>query len=72
MGGMAFNVVSMVINAAQRGAGNTRISLTTNLVSNLVNVVFDYLLIGGISASRPWALPARRSPPSSARCADAR
>ena len=47
MGGMAFNVVSMVINAAQRGAGNTRISLTTNLVSNLVNVVFDYLLIGG-------------------------
>ena len=24
MGGMAFNVVSMVINAAQRGAGNTR------------------------------------------------
>lgn len=47
MGGMAFNVISMVINAAQRGAGNTRISLTTNLVSNLVNVVFDYLLIGG-------------------------
>lgn len=29
------------------GAGNTRISLTTNLVSNAVNVLFDYLLIGG-------------------------
>ena len=47
MGGMVFNVVSLVLNAAQRGAGNTRIAMTTNVISNSVNVVFNYLLIGG-------------------------
>ena len=47
MGGMVFNTVSMVINAAQRGCGNTKIALRTNLTSNLVNIVFNYLLIGG-------------------------
>lgn len=47
MGGMIFNVVSMVINAAQRGAGNTKIAMRTNIVSNLVNIIFNYLLIGG-------------------------
>ena len=47
MGGMVFNVISLVINAAQRGAGNTKIALYTNLVSNLVNMLFNYLLIGG-------------------------
>ena len=38
MGGMIFNVLSMGINAAQRGAGNTMIALRTNLISNLVNI----------------------------------
>lgn len=47
MGCMVFNVVSLVINAAQRGVGNTKIAMRTNLVSNLVNIVFNYLLIGG-------------------------
>ena len=37
----------MGINSAQRGAGNTRITMRTNLVSNTVNVIFNYLLIGG-------------------------
>ncbi|WP_243562560.1 MATE family efflux transporter [Neobittarella massiliensis] len=46
-GGMIFNVLSMVINAAQRGAGNTKIAMRTNIVSNGVNIVFNYLLIGG-------------------------
>lgn len=46
-GGMIFNVLCMVINAAQRGAGNTRIAMTTNIVSSLVNICFNYLLIGG-------------------------
>ena len=32
---------------AQRGAGNTKIAMRTNIVSNLVNIVFNYLLIGG-------------------------
>ena len=46
-GGMIFNVLSMVINAAQRGCGNTKIAMRTNLVSNGVNIVLNYLLIGG-------------------------
>ncbi len=47
MGGMIFNCIQMGINAAQRGAGNTKITMRTNLVSNIVNVIFNYLLIGG-------------------------
>ena len=47
MGGTFFNVISLVINAAQRGSGNTRIAMTTNVTSSIVNVLFNYLLIGG-------------------------
>lgn len=45
--GMIFNVLSLVINAAQRGCGNTQIAMTTNVTSSIVNIVFNYLLIGG-------------------------
>ncbi|MCR4618068.1 MAG: MATE family efflux transporter, partial [Lachnospiraceae bacterium] len=47
MGGIIFNCISMGINSAQRGAGNTKITMRTNVTSNLVNIVFNYLLIGG-------------------------
>lgn len=47
MGGMIFNCIQMGINSAQRGAGNTRITMRTNLVSNTVNILFNYLLIQG-------------------------
>ena len=47
MGGMIFNCVQMGVNSAQRGAGNTRITMRTNLVSSSVNIVANYLLIGG-------------------------
>jgi len=50
--GMAFNVFSLVINAAQRGAGNTKIAMRTNLTSNAVNLFLNYLLIGG-----NWGFP---------------
>ncbi|MBQ9329312.1 MAG: MATE family efflux transporter [Solobacterium sp.] len=46
-GGMIFNVLSLVINAAQRGSGNTRIAMITNVVSSIVNILFNYLLING-------------------------
>ena len=46
-GGMVVNTLTMVINAAQRGAGNTRIAMKTNIVANAVNICFNYLLIGG-------------------------
>lgn len=45
--GMFFASVNMTINAAQRGSGNTRIAMTTTTVSNVVNCVFNFLLIGG-------------------------
>lgn len=47
MGGIVFNIIAMTINSAQRGSGNTRIAFTTNLVSSIINILFNYLLIGG-------------------------
>ena len=47
MGGMIFNCIQMCINSAQRGAGNTKITMRTNVTSNVVNVIFNYLLIEG-------------------------
>jgi putative MATE family efflux protein len=47
MAAVAFNAVTLVINAAQRGAGNTKIAMQTNLTANLVNVAFNFLLIEG-------------------------
>ena len=47
MGGMIFNIISLVINAAQRGAGKTRIAMVTNVTSNVTNIIGNYLLIGG-------------------------
>jgi putative MATE family efflux protein len=38
---------TFTINAALRGAGNTRATFYNNTVANLVNVVFNYCLIGG-------------------------
>lgn len=55
-GGMIFNVISMVINAAQRGSGNTKIAMTTNVASSIVNIIFNYLLIGGNFGVPAWGL----------------
>lgn len=55
-GGLIFNVLSLVINAAQRGAGNTRIAMTTNIVSSLVNICFNYLLINGHFGFPAWGI----------------
>lgn len=54
MAGIGFTTVMLVINAAQRGAGNAKIAMRTNLVSNGVNVVFNYLLIGGNLGFPAW------------------
>ncbi len=45
--GMIFNVLSLSINAAQRGSGNTKIAMRTNVTSSIVNVLFNFLLIEG-------------------------
>ena len=49
MGGIFFNVITMVINAAQRGSGNTRLS-------SIVNVIFNDLLIGGHLGFPAWGI----------------
>lgn len=46
--GMPFQCLGLTINAAQRGVGNTKISMCTNLAANGVNLIFNYLLINGI------------------------
>lgn len=47
MGGMIFNCIQMGINSAQRGAGNVRITMITNVTSNTLNIIFNYFLING-------------------------
>lgn len=54
--GMIFNVITLVINAAQRGSGNTKLSMTTNLTSSIVNVIFNYLLIEGHFGFPAWGI----------------
>ncbi|WP_242622758.1 MATE family efflux transporter [Lachnoclostridium sp. Marseille-P6806] len=47
MGGTVLNVFGMVINAAQRGSGNTRVAMVSNVVSSLANIFGNWVLIGG-------------------------
>ena len=54
--GMIFNVLSLCINAAQRGSGNTKIAMTTNITSSIVNIIFNYLLIGGNFGFPKWGV----------------
>jgi len=49
---IVFMALSLTINAAQRGAGNTKISMRTNVGANIVNICFNYLLINGV-----WVFP---------------
>lgn len=44
-----FQALNLTINAGHRGCGKTKISMTTNVISNLINILFDYLLINGIA-----------------------
>lgn len=45
--GFIFNALAMTFNACQRGVGNTKISMISNLFANLTNVFFNYCLISG-------------------------
>ena len=44
---LPMNALAMCICAAQRGIGKTRITMWVNMASNLINVFFNYCLIGG-------------------------
>jgi Na+-driven multidrug efflux pump len=41
------NAISLTINAAQRGTGNTKVAMRANVSANLVNLLLIYLLITG-------------------------
>lgn len=45
--GNIFTSLSLTINAAQRGVGNTKISMRTNITANIVNLALNYVLIHG-------------------------
>ena len=45
---LPFQALSMGICAAQRGVGNTKLTMQVNITSNIVNVIFNYLLIHGV------------------------
>ena len=49
MVGNFFYSMSLTINAAQKGCGNTKIAMKTNIAANSVNLVFNYFLINGIA-----------------------
>ncbi len=46
--GLVFTSFGLVINAAQRGCGNTKISMRTNVTANITNIIFNALLINGL------------------------
>lgn len=48
MVGMYFTALGLMINAAHRGCGKTKITMVTNLTANIVNIIFNYLLINGV------------------------
>ena len=50
--GLPFNSISLTVSAAQRGVGNTRASMNINILANIVNLILNYLLIGG-----HWGFP---------------
>jgi putative MATE family efflux protein len=45
--GFILQTLALTISAAQRGIGNTHLTMRINVTANLVNVVFNYFLIYG-------------------------
>ena len=45
--GFILQAIALTISAAQRGIGNTRLTMNLNVVANLVNVCLNYVLIYG-------------------------
>ena len=45
--GIPLASLGMTIIAAQRGAGNTRISMRINITGNVVKIIFNFILING-------------------------
>jgi len=56
MVGTFFYASGLTLTAAQRGAGNTKISMITNLAANIVNLIFNALLINGLFFFPKWGV----------------
>lgn len=56
MAGIVFNAIQLVTNAAQRGVGNTKITMKTNMASNTINIFLNYCLIGGHFGFPAWGI----------------
>lgn len=52
----AFSIISMIMNGVLRGAGDTKTPMRVNIVANLVNIVFNYLLIFGHFGFPQWGV----------------
>lgn len=56
MFGNIFNTIQLVINGAQKGIGNMRIPMATNIIANVINVILNYLLIEGHFGFPAWGV----------------
>lgn len=56
MGAMIFNQLFLTINAGFRGYGKNNIAFWSNLISCVVNIVFNYLLIEGHFGFPAWGI----------------
>ncbi len=45
--GFILQTIALTISAAQRGVGNTKLTMRINVIANLINVVLNYILING-------------------------
>ncbi|HKM16671.1 MAG: MATE family efflux transporter [Bacillota bacterium] len=56
MAGFVFLAMTSTFTAALRGVGSSRITMTYNLISNVANVVFNYILIYGKFGFPRWGV----------------
>ena len=54
--------MSVVFERMLQATGNTTLSMATQLLGAIVNIILDPIMIFGLLAARAWALPARPSP----------
>ena len=54
--GFVFNSLAMGLASALRGAGDTRTPMTVNMVANVINVVFNWILIWGKFGLPKWGV----------------
>ena len=54
--GMIFNYWSLCICAALKAIGQTKVTLITNMTANIINIIFNYLLIGGNFGFPAWGV----------------